>query len=75
MLDGNDTLAVMSTGSGKSAIYELAGLLLGGTTVVISPLIALQRDQLTALSAHRQLVAVAVNSAVSAGERRRPSNS
>ena len=71
MLDGNDTLAVMSTGSGKSAIYELAGLLLGGTTVVISPLIALQRDQLTALSAHRQLVAVAVNSAVSACERRR----
>jgi ATP-dependent DNA helicase RecQ len=69
VLAGHDTLAVMSTGSGKSAIYEIAGLLLGGTTVVISPLIALQRDQLNALSSHRELAAVAVNS-VSARERR-----
>ncbi|MDP9401445.1 MAG: DEAD/DEAH box helicase, partial [Actinomycetota bacterium] len=41
---GRDTLAVMSTGSGKSAIYQLAGLLTDGPTVVISPLIALQQD-------------------------------
>src|SRR5690348_5574360 len=46
-----DTLAVLPTGSGKSAIYQVAGLALGGLTVVISPLIALQRDQLRALSA------------------------
>ena len=43
MLDGRDTLAVMSTGSGKSAIYQIAGLLLDGPTVVVSPLIALQQ--------------------------------
>ncbi|MDP9384877.1 MAG: ATP-dependent DNA helicase [Actinomycetota bacterium] len=45
VVDGRDTLAVMSTGSGKSAIYQIAGLLIEGATVVVSPLIALQRDQ------------------------------
>jgi ATP-dependent DNA helicase RecQ len=61
----------MSTGSGKSAIYELAGVLLGGPTVVISPLLALQRDQLAALEERGHVVAVAVNSAEPARERRR----
>ena len=42
---GTDTLVVMPTGAGKSAIYQLAGRLIGGTTVIVSPLIALQRDQ------------------------------
>ena len=41
----------MSTGSGKSAIYQIAGLLLEGPTVVVSPLIALQRDQVQAVEA------------------------
>jgi ATP-dependent DNA helicase RecQ len=39
----------MSTGSGKSAIYQIAGMLTPGATVVVSPLIALQRDQVEAL--------------------------
>jgi ATP-dependent DNA helicase RecQ len=43
---GRDTLCVMSTGSGKSAIYQLAGFLVDGPTVVVSPLIALQQDQM-----------------------------
>src|SRR4051794_41947700 len=43
---GRDALCVMSTGSGKSAIYQLAGLILDGPTIVVSPLIALQRDQM-----------------------------
>jgi ATP-dependent DNA helicase RecQ len=68
---GRDTLVVMSTGSGKSAIYELAGVLLGRPTVVISPLLALQRDQLAALEDRGHVVAVAVNSAEPARERRR----
>jgi ATP-dependent DNA helicase RecQ len=46
VIDGRDTLAVMSTGSGKSAIYQIAGVLLDGPTVVVSPLIALQEDQM-----------------------------
>jgi ATP-dependent DNA helicase RecQ len=45
LLEGRDVLAVMPTGSGKSAIYAIAGLLRPGATVVVSPLLALQRDQ------------------------------
>jgi ATP-dependent DNA helicase RecQ len=45
VLAGRDTAAIMSTGSGKTAIYQIAGQLLEGATVVVSPLIALQRDQ------------------------------
>ena len=49
VLDGRDVLAVLATGTGKTAIYQLAGLALGGVAVVVSPLVALQRDQLRAL--------------------------
>jgi ATP-dependent DNA helicase RecQ len=49
VLAGRDTLAVLPTGSGKSAIYQLPALLLDGPTVVVSPLIALQRDQVAGL--------------------------
>ncbi len=42
---GRDSLVVMPTGAGKSAIYQIAGRLTGGLTVVVSPLIALQHDQ------------------------------
>jgi ATP-dependent DNA helicase RecQ len=52
VLAGHDTLAVMSTGYGKSAIYQLAGELLGKPTIVVSPLIALQRDQVEAIEEH-----------------------
>lgn len=45
VLAGRDTLAVMPTGAGKSAIYQVAGLFLDGPTIVVSPLIALQQDQ------------------------------
>jgi ATP-dependent DNA helicase RecQ len=48
-VEGRDVLAVLPTGGGKSAIYELAGLLREGPTVVVSPLIALQDDQLAHL--------------------------
>ena len=44
-LSGRDALVVMATGSGKSAIYQLAGFFRDGPTIVVSPLIALQRDQ------------------------------
>jgi ATP-dependent DNA helicase RecQ len=50
LLNGRDTLAVMPTGSGKSAIYQIAGILMPGPTVVISPLIALQRDQVESIT-------------------------
>jgi ATP-dependent DNA helicase RecQ len=71
LLKGKDVLVVMPTGAGKSAVYQLAGLLIDGPTVVVSPLIALQRDQLSGLAARGDrpgLAAVAVNSAQGAGE-------
>ena len=65
---GRDVLAVLPTGGGKSAIYELAGLMREGPTVVVSPLIALQDDQLAHLRA-ANLRAVLLNSQQSAGAR------
>src|SRR4051794_14677390 len=53
---GRDTLCVMSTGSGKSAIYQLAGMLIDGPTIVVSPLIALQRDQVDAARGEAELI-------------------
>ncbi len=71
VLDGRDTVAVMSTGSGKSAIYQIAGLLMPGATVVVSPLIALQRDQVQDLRERAAGGAAQLNSHVSASERER----
>src|SRR5919106_4335100 len=49
VMAGRDTLVVSPTGSGKSAIYQVPAVLLGGPTIVVSPLIALQRDQVQGL--------------------------
>src|SRR4051794_25134872 len=65
---GRDVLAVLPTGGGKSAIYELAGLLQEGPTVVVSPLIALQEDQLAHLRT-AGLSAIVLNSQQSASAR------
>lgn len=70
-LDGHDVLAVMPTGYGKSAIYQLAGLLVDGPAIVVSPLIALQDDQLQDLNdAPGSGGAVAVNSSMPARAQR-----
>jgi ATP-dependent DNA helicase RecQ len=50
VLKGRDTLVVLPTGAGKSAIYQVPAALLPGPTVVISPLLALQQDQITNLN-------------------------
>lgn len=69
VLDGHDTLAVMPTGSGKSAIYQLAAYLIPGATVVVSPLVALQHDQVEAIADHDIGDAAVVNSTLNAGDR------
>ncbi|HWI14120.1 MAG TPA: RecQ family ATP-dependent DNA helicase, partial [Burkholderiales bacterium] len=51
VLDGRDTLAIMPTGAGKSLCYQLPALYLPGTTVVVSPLISLMKDQADKLDA------------------------
>src|SRR5919107_444140 len=45
VLEGQDALVVMPTGSGKSLVYQLPALMLPGLTIVVSPLIALMKDQ------------------------------
>ena len=53
ILSGRDTLAIMPTGSGKSLCYQLPGLHLTGTTVIVSPLISLMKDQSDKLTVAR----------------------
>lgn len=72
VVGGEDLLAVMATGYGKSAIYQISAHLLDGPAVVVSPLIALQADQVRHLTerTHDDDEAVAVNSAQSASANR-----
>jgi ATP-dependent DNA helicase RecQ len=65
VLAGRDTLAVMPTGSGKSLCYQLPALHLPGTTVVVSPLISLMKDQADKL-AEAGVDAAQVNSTLGA---------
>lgn len=69
MLAGRDVLGVMPTGAGKSICYQMAGMLLRGVTLVISPLISLMQDQVTALQ-RAGISACFINSSQSAEERR-----
>ena len=71
VMSGRDVLAVLPTGAGKSAIYQVPAVLLPGPTVVVSPLIALQRDQVAGLAESGAPRAVAVNSAQRPAENER----
>ena len=65
--DGQDTLIIMPTGGGKSLCYQLPAMLLDGITVVVSPLIALMKDQVDAM-AEKKIPATFINSSLSPAE-------
>jgi ATP-dependent DNA helicase RecQ len=67
LIEGKDVIVVMPTGSGKSLCYQLPALLFEGTTLVVSPLIALMKDQVDALNA-REIPATFINSSISFDE-------
>ena len=69
---GRDALAVLPSGAGKTAVYQVAGPLLDGPVVVVSPLLALQRDQVERLAEIEDRVgrAAQLNSTMSAGDQR-----
>jgi ATP-dependent DNA helicase RecQ len=69
VLKGRDAVVVMPTGSGKSLVYQLPALLLPGLTVVVSPLIALMKDQQDKLAAHG-IDALAMHSHLTTAESR-----
>ena len=68
VLGGHDTLAVLPTGGGKSICFQIPALVLGGLTVVVSPLIALMQDQVAAARA-RGMPGAGLHSALDAAER------
>jgi ATP-dependent DNA helicase RecQ len=70
VMAGHDVLAVLPTGAGKSAIYQVPALLLDGPTLVVSPLISLQHDQIGGIEDSRAPHAVCLNSTQHGDERR-----
>ena len=71
VMQGRDVLAILPTGAGKSAIYQVPALLIPGPTLIVSPLLALQQDQLDGIDTSQAPQAVAVNSAQAKAEHRR----
>ena len=70
-LIGNDCIVLLPTGAGKSIIYQLAGLLMPGVTLVVDPLISLIEDQVDGLQQYGIDRAVAISSAVATPEESR----
>jgi ATP-dependent DNA helicase RecQ len=70
VLDGNNTFVIMPTGGGKSMCYQLPALLLDGTAIVVSPLIALMKNQVDSIRSvsNNEAVAHFLNSSLTKGE-------
>ncbi|WP_226579433.1 RecQ family ATP-dependent DNA helicase [Halobacillus litoralis] len=71
VMSGKDVLGILPTGTGKSLCYQLPAILLGGTTIVVSPLISLMIDQVKQLKASGYKSVTALNSFMEREERTR----
>ena len=69
IIAGNDAVVVMPTGGGKSVCFQVPAMIFDGITIVVSPLIALMKDQVDGLNANG-IPAIALNSSMSAEEQR-----
>ena len=67
VLSGRDALGIMPTGAGKSLCYQVPAMLVSGVTVVISPLISLMKDQVSALN-QCNIPSVCINTSMTADE-------
>jgi ATP-dependent DNA helicase RecQ len=70
VLSGQDTIAMLPTGTGKSLCYQLPGYMLNGNVIIISPLLSLMQDQVEQMKALGEKRAVAINSFLSPFEKK-----
>lgn len=70
ILSGQDTLSVLPTGTGKSLCYQLAGYLMKGTTVIVSPLLSLIQDQVSQFNYRGNGAAIGLTSILSFSEKK-----
>ena len=70
ILEGRDVLGIMPTGAGKSLCYQIPALMMGGITLVVSPLISLMKDQVSNLN-QAGILAAYLNSSLTPGQYRK----